>query len=50
MILGYCGPGVKIVKALRKFACEYADRTEADYRVFMAAVKRGRFPIADDIA
>ena len=43
---GYCGTGSKVVKALRDFACAYADQTDADYAVFMAAVKRGQIKVA----
>jgi len=45
-IYGYCGSGLKMAKALRNFACEYADQTEADYGAFMAAIKRGRIKVA----
>jgi uncharacterized protein (DUF2252 family) len=43
---GYCGAGVKLVKALRDFACQYADQTEADYAKFMEAIKRGKIKTA----
>jgi uncharacterized protein (DUF2252 family) len=45
-IYGYCGAGVKMAKALRNFAWEYADQTEADYRAFMAAIKSGKIKVA----
>lgn len=45
-ILGYCGSGGKMARALRDFACEYADQTEADYGVFLAAVGSGEFKAA----
>jgi len=45
-IRGYCGSGVKIVKALRDFACEYADQTEADYQAFVRAIKSGKIKAA----
>lgn len=45
-IRGYCGSGVKMAKALRDFACEYADQTEADYGAFVAAIKSGKIKIA----
>jgi len=41
-IRGYCGPGTKIVKAVRAFAQSYANQTEADYRAFTAAIRRGK--------
>jgi len=47
MILGYCGGTTKIVKAVRDFARQYADQTEADYRAFVAAVRKKRIAIAD---
>ena len=45
-ILGYCGSGLKIAKALRDFASQYADQTEADYAKFMAAIKSGKLKAA----
>jgi uncharacterized protein (DUF2252 family) len=47
-IRGYCGCGLKISKALRDFACQYADQTEADYAAFVAAIKRGRIRVAQE--
>ena len=41
-IRGYCGPGAKVAKAVRAFAQSYADQTEADYRAFTAAIRRGK--------
>ena len=45
-IRGYCGRGVTMAKAVRNFACEYADQTEADYNIFVAAIKSGRIKVA----
>lgn len=45
-IHGYCGGGTKIVRAIRNFASQYADQTEADYAKFMAAVKRKKITLA----
>ena len=45
-IRGYCGSGVKMAKALRDFACEYADQTEADYGAFVAAIRSGKIKVA----
>jgi uncharacterized protein (DUF2252 family) len=45
-ISGYIGAGAKFVKALRDFACEYADQTVADYAVFVAAIKSGKIKAA----
>lgn len=47
MIRGYCGSGTKLVKALRQFAAHYADQTEADYKAFTGAVKRGKIKTAE---
>jgi hypothetical protein len=41
MIHGYCGSGSKIAKAIRDFACQYADQTEADYNRFRSMIKNG---------
>ena len=45
-IYGYYGSGVKIGKALIKFATGYANQTEADYRAFVGAIKGGRIKVA----
>ena len=45
-IHGYCGPGVKMAKALRDFASQYANQVEADYGAFVAAIKSGRIKAA----
>jgi uncharacterized protein (DUF2252 family) len=45
-IYGYIGPGAKFVKALRDFACQYADQTVADYGAFAAAIKSGKIKTA----
>lgn len=45
-ISGYIGAGAKFVKALRDFACEYADQTVADYAVFVAAIKSAKIKAA----
>jgi uncharacterized protein (DUF2252 family) len=49
-IQGYCGTGAKMARALRDFACQYADQTEADYGAFMAAIKSGKIRVADEVA
>ena len=46
-ICGYCGSGAKMTKALRDFACQYADQTEADYGAFLAAIKNGTIKVAE---
>jgi uncharacterized protein (DUF2252 family) len=45
-IQGYCGGGLKIVRAIRDFASAYADQTEADYAKFMAAAKSKKIILA----
>jgi len=47
-IRGYCGSGLKMATALRDFACEYADQTEADYGAFVAAIKSGKIKVANE--
>ena len=47
-IQGYCGSGLKIARALRDFACQYADQTEADYHAFLAAIKAGKIKAAEE--
>ena len=42
VIAGYCGSGLKLVKAIRDFASEYADLTEADYTKFKTKLHRIR--------
>ena len=41
-IHGYCGSGVKIVRAISVFACRYADQAESDYKAFLAAIRSGK--------
>jgi uncharacterized protein (DUF2252 family) len=45
-IRGYCGSGGKMAKAMAVFAAAYADQTEADFHVFLAAIKRGKIKVA----
>jgi uncharacterized protein (DUF2252 family) len=45
-IRGYCGSTEKTAEALVTFAVEYADQTEADYGLFMSAIKRGEIKVA----
>jgi uncharacterized protein (DUF2252 family) len=45
-IRGYCGSGPRMAKALRDFAGQYADQTEADYGAFIAGIKSGRIKTA----
>jgi uncharacterized protein (DUF2252 family) len=44
-IRGYCGSGEKMAIALADFAAAYADQAQADYRAFLAAIKRGKIKI-----
>jgi hypothetical protein len=39
---------LKIARALRDFACQYADQTEADYHAFLAAIKSGKIKAAEE--
>lgn len=48
MIHGYCGNGTKVSKALRDFAVLYADQTEADFALFLDAIRRKKIKIAED--
>jgi uncharacterized protein (DUF2252 family) len=45
MIAGYAGPSDKLDEAMAAFARRYADQTEADHAVLVAAVRRGALPI-----
>ena len=49
-ISGYCGAGTKVTRALRDFAGQYADQTDADYAAFMAAIKKGQIKAAETAA
>jgi uncharacterized protein (DUF2252 family) len=46
MIYGYAGNGLKLAKAIRDFASQYADQTEADYAKFMIAIKSKKIRVA----
>ena len=46
-ISGYCGGGSKLVKSLRLFAGRYADQTDADYRAFLAAIRKKIIKVAE---
>lgn len=46
MIAGYVGASDKVDKALCRFACAYADQTEADHQALLRAVARGVLPAA----
>jgi uncharacterized protein (DUF2252 family) len=47
-IRGYCGSGARMAKALRDFACTYADQAEIDYSAFVAAIKSGKIKAAKE--
>jgi uncharacterized protein (DUF2252 family) len=49
-IQGYCGEGTKTPRAIRNFAIQYADQTEADYARLLEAVKRRKIILADKFA
>jgi uncharacterized protein (DUF2252 family) len=42
LIAGYVGSGRAFDHAIADFACAYADQTERDYALFLAAIKEGR--------
>jgi len=45
-IYGYAGNGLKLAKAIRDFASQYADQTEADYAKFMTAIKSKKIRVS----
>jgi uncharacterized protein (DUF2252 family) len=49
-IAGYCGSGDRIARAIREFGEAYAGQTEADHKLFMAAIKAGKIKIAKPAA
>lgn len=46
-IRGYCGTGMKMATILRDFAFQYADQTDADYGLFIAAIRSGKIKTAE---
>nr|WP_245687379.1 DUF2252 domain-containing protein [Peterkaempfera griseoplana] len=44
LLAGYCGGGQALDEAVADFAVRYADRTEADHRELLAAIRSGRLP------
>jgi hypothetical protein len=46
LIYGYAGNGLKLAKAIRDFASQYADQTEADYAKFMTATRSKKLRVA----
>src|SRR5579872_6870440 len=49
-IRGYCGSGGRMVRALRDFATEYANQTQADYAAFLTAIKKGKIRVAEGVS
>ncbi len=47
MIFGYCGNGSKVRRAIRHFASQYADLTEADHAQFVEAIKQKKIKVAE---
>ena len=45
MIAGYVGASDKLDRSLCRFACAYADQTEADHQALVKAVARGVLPV-----
>jgi uncharacterized protein (DUF2252 family) len=46
MLNGYCGESPKLDKAIATFAMTYAEQVNADYRLFMKAIKAGKIKTA----
>lgn len=49
VLAGYCGDSDRLDKAIARFAFAYADQTDADYKLFMRAVKSGKLKIAGGV-
>jgi uncharacterized protein (DUF2252 family) len=49
VLSGYCGCAPKMDKAIADFAFAYAQQTEADYKLFLAAIKAGKLTVAKGI-
>ena len=47
MIAGYIGSSDRLDKAMWRFACAYADQTEADHQALLKAVARGTLRVAE---
>jgi hypothetical protein len=47
MIAGYAGSSDRLDRALARFACAYADQTEADHATLVKAVRAGRLPVLE---
>ena len=47
MIAGYAGKGDKLGESFGRFARAYADQTEADHALLVAAVRSGRMPATE---
>jgi hypothetical protein len=47
-LAGYMGKSAAVDEAMQRFALAYADRNEADYAAFKAAIKAGRIQAADE--
>lgn len=48
-LAGYCGDGAKLDWAIADFAKAYADQTEADFKLFQQAIKKGRLKTVEDV-
>src|SRR6478609_1787787 len=49
MIAGYVGASEKLENAMARFARLYADQTEADHALLVAAVERGVLPVDEEL-
>jgi uncharacterized protein (DUF2252 family) len=48
LLAGYVGKSEELDEALAKFAQAYADQTERDYELMVAAARQGRIPVASE--
>lgn len=49
VLAGYCGSGDKLDRSIAQFAVAYADQTDTDYKLFQAAVKKGKLPTMEGV-
>ena len=49
VLSGYCGDADKLDKAIATFAAAYADQSEADFKLFTQAIKKGRLATTEGV-
>ncbi len=49
VLSGYCGDADKLDKAIAEFAKAYADQSEADFKLFAQAIKKGRLATVEGV-